>query len=54
MFDLCQVELIDWLGEDLSPDKSKSIVKEQIEAGSGYGNPTEGGMVEGKKKKVYI
>nr|QBH73885.1 fk506-binding protein [Encarsia formosa] len=41
-----EVELINWLGEDLSPKKNKAIIREVITAGSGYANPTEGGLVE--------
>ncbi|CAB0033365.1 unnamed protein product [Trichogramma brassicae] len=41
-----EVELFDWIGEDLSPDKSNSITREQITAGTGYANPKEDGLVD--------
>ncbi|XP_036145842.1 FK506-binding protein 59 [Monomorium pharaonis] len=41
-----EVELLDWCGEDLSPDKDKSIERFQIVAGQSYANPEEGSSVK--------
>ena len=42
-----QVELISWVGEDLSPDKDQGVIREQITAGTGYAMPNEGALVDG-------
>ncbi|ELU01505.1 hypothetical protein CAPTEDRAFT_173491 [Capitella teleta] len=41
-----EVELFDWKGEDISPDKDNSITKSLIEDGSGYDTPNDGATVE--------
>ncbi|OXU31501.1 hypothetical protein TSAR_001033 [Trichomalopsis sarcophagae] len=41
-----EVEMIDWVGEDLSPDKDEGITREQIQAGEGYAIPNEGALVD--------
>lgn len=43
-----QVEVLDWMGEDVSPDKDGSIEKNQIIQGEGYTSPNEGAIVTGK------
>ncbi|XP_032685347.1 FK506-binding protein 59-like isoform X2 [Odontomachus brunneus] len=40
-----EVELISWNGEDLSPNKDKSIERYQIVAGKSYANPEDGAQV---------
>ncbi|XP_050454390.1 FK506-binding protein 59-like isoform X1 [Cataglyphis hispanica] len=40
-----EVELLDWYGEDLSPNKDKSIERFQIVAGKPYANPEDGAQV---------
>lgn len=42
-----QIELLDWCGEDLSPNKDKSIERFQIITGQNYTNPEEGNTVKG-------
>ncbi|XP_070161464.1 FK506-binding protein 59 [Polyergus mexicanus] len=39
------IELLDWYGEDLSPNKDKSIERFQIVAGKPYANPEDGTQV---------
>ncbi|KAJ8668218.1 hypothetical protein QAD02_009881 [Eretmocerus hayati] len=41
-----EVEMIDWVSEDLSPHKDKGISRQQIKAGEGYLTPSDGGLVE--------
>lgn len=38
--------MIDWIGEDLSPDKDNGITREQIVAGEGFLTPNEGALVD--------
>lgn len=40
--------MIDWIGEDLSPDKDKGITRSQITEGQDHLTPSEGGLVERK------
>ncbi|EFN87500.1 FK506-binding protein 59 isoform X2 [Harpegnathos saltator] len=40
-----EVELLSWSGEDLSPNKDKSIERYQIVAGKSYANPDNGAQV---------
>ncbi|XP_058809060.1 peptidyl-prolyl cis-trans isomerase FKBP4 isoform X2 [Phymastichus coffea] len=48
-----RVELIDWEGEDLSPDKDKSIVRDIIKAGEGFLTPAYGSLLEVHVKGFY-
>ncbi|KAL0106891.1 hypothetical protein PUN28_015430 [Cardiocondyla obscurior] len=41
-----EVELLDWSGEDLSPNKDKSIERFQIIVGESYANPEDGSIVK--------
>jgi len=41
-----EIEVIDWLGEDLSQKKDGGILRYQITKGEGYASPNEGAMVE--------
>ncbi|XP_011692859.1 PREDICTED: FK506-binding protein 59 isoform X1 [Wasmannia auropunctata] len=41
-----EIELLDWSGEDLSPNKDKGIERFQIVAGQSYTNPEEGSSVK--------
>ncbi|GFG28965.1 hypothetical protein Cfor_02299, partial [Coptotermes formosanus] len=41
-----EVEVIDWVGEDLSQKKDGGIIRYQIIKGEGYSTPNEGAMVE--------
>ena len=43
-----QIEMLEWKGEDVSPNKDSSIEKYQIIAGTGYTTPNNGTLVEGK------
>lgn len=43
------MEVIDWIGEDISPQKDGTIERYQITAGEGYSTPNDGAFVEGKK-----
>ncbi|XP_011867411.1 PREDICTED: FK506-binding protein 59 isoform X2 [Vollenhovia emeryi] len=44
-----EIELLDWCGEDLSPNKDKSIQRYQIVPGQNYTNPEDGSAV-----KIYM
>ena len=37
--------MIDWTGEDLSPEKDGAIERLQIKAGEGFSSPTDGAVV---------
>lgn len=39
--------MIDWKGEDLSPEKDGSIERFVITAGKGYATPAEASLVRG-------
>lgn len=41
-----EIEMIDWQGEDLSPNSNGGILKSQITAGDGYSTPNDGAQVE--------
>ncbi|KYN39332.1 hypothetical protein ALC56_06258 [Trachymyrmex septentrionalis] len=41
-----EIELLDWSGEDLSPNKDKGIERFQIVAGQSYAHPEEGSTVK--------
>ncbi|XP_011495235.1 PREDICTED: FK506-binding protein 59 [Ceratosolen solmsi marchali] len=41
-----EIELLDWTGEDLSPDKDKGITRKLIKAGQGHSSPNDGGVVD--------
>lgn len=43
--------MIDWQGEDLSPNEDGGIIRTQISAGEGYTSPNEGSQVDGR---LYI
>lgn len=45
---IVQVEVLDWMGEDISPNNDGSIEKIQIVEGEGYTTPNEGAIVDGK------
>lgn len=42
-----EVELLSWEGEDISPDRDRSITKSIIEEGESYNCPQENATVEG-------
>jgi len=46
------VEVIDWLGEDLSQKKDLGIIRYQITKGEGFSTPNDGAMVEGMSRVV--
>lgn len=41
-----EIEVIDWVGEDLSHKKDGGVIRYQITKGEGYSTPNEGAMVE--------
>ena len=46
--------MIDWKGEDLSPEKNGNIERYQIVQGKDYITPQEGALVNGKYKLYDI
>lgn len=51
---LCQVELFDWRGEDLSSKKDGGIIRRIIQNGEGYLTPNDGAMVDGMYEVLTI
>jgi len=47
MYIFLQIELLDWEGEDISPNKDKSIEKYQIDAGKPHASPEDNNLVDG-------
>lgn len=45
--------MIDWKGEDLSPDKDGSIERYQMIQGKDYITPQEGALVNGKYNYLF-
>ena len=46
------MEVIDWVGEDLSQKKDLGIIRYQITKGEGYASPNDGAMVEGMSRAM--
>jgi len=44
------VEVIDWVGEDLSQKKDSGIIRYQIMKGDGLASPNDGAIVEGMSR----
>jgi len=47
-----QIEVIDWVGEDLSQKNDLGIIRYQIQKGEGYASPNDGAMVEGTSRLI--
>lgn len=42
-----KITLIDWIGEDLSPNKNNGILRTVIKQGKEHSSPNDGALVEG-------
>lgn len=47
-----QVEVLNWIGEDISPNQDGGIERIQIIQGEGYTTPNEGSIVVGQQKTL--
>ncbi|XP_014218997.1 FK506-binding protein 59 isoform X2 [Copidosoma floridanum] len=41
-----EIEMIDWIGEDITPEKDKGVTRDQIKEGEGFLTPSSGGLVD--------
>lgn len=44
-----EVELLNWEGEDISPDKDKTIMRSIQKEGDKWETPNDGSLMDGKK-----
>lgn len=54
MFSYCQVEVIEWKGEDLSTQKDGSLERYQITPGEGHATPNDGSLVDSNISCFYF